>query len=212
MSHLSDDFKQPKRDLMPAIMLGTLLVGLIYVACTYLVLVLPSSSEIHMIGAFNEIFGGGGQLLIGWLGIAGGLATVNVYTASLTRLMWSFATDGVLPKALKNKNSHGIPVTALCVLLCIMSFVLSIAHFTGIDLEQLLNWVNGVFVVIYFASMLAAYKLLAKKYNIVITLGCGFCLLMTWGLGVNMIYALLLMVFVVPLLWLQQKKQQTASV
>jgi len=104
MSHLSGDFKRPERDLVPAIMIGTILVGFIYLACTYLVIAIPSDTELHMVGAFDRLFGQSGQIIIGSLGVAGGLATVNVYTASLTRLIWSFANDGVLPSFLTAQN------------------------------------------------------------------------------------------------------------
>ena len=211
MSHLSGDFKDPKKDLVPAIMIGTVLVGLIYLVCTYLVLVVPSNTELHMVGSFDRLFGQGGQLIIGCLGIAGGLATVNVYTASLTRLMWSFANDGVLPKVLTYQNSHGVAVKALILILTVNSLVLTVTHFTGTDLEQLLNWVNGVFAVIYFASMLAAFKLLKRKYMPITALSCIFCALMFWGLGMSMSYALLLIIVITPFLYLQQKRKQSIT-
>lgn len=212
MSHLSGDFKDPKKDLVPAIMLGTILVGVIYLICTYLVLSVPSDTKLHMVGAFDQLFGQGGKIIIGTLGIAGGLATVNVYTASLTRLIWSFANDGVLPKFLSYQNSHGVALKALSLLLCIMALVLALSHFSGVDLEQLLGWANGVFAVIYFASMLAAIKLLKRKYIPVTLLGCVFCGLMFWGLGMSMAYALLAMLIAMPFLWLQQKRKQRVSV
>ena len=211
MSHLSGDFKDPKKDLVPAIMIGTVLVGLIYLVCTYLVLVVPSNTELHMVGSFDRLFGQGGQLIIGCLGIAGGLATVNVYTASLTRLMWSYANDGVLPKVLTYQNSHGVAVKALILILTVNSLVLTVTHFTGTDLEQLLNWVNGVFAVIYFASMLAAFKLLKRKYMPITALSCIFCVLMFWGLGISMSYALLLIIVITPFLYLQQKHKQSIT-
>lgn len=211
MSHLSGDFKEPKKDLVPAIMIGTILVGLIYIICTYLVLTVPSDTKLHMVGAFDQLFGQGGQIIIGTLGIAGGLATVNVYTASLTRLIWSFANDGVLPQFLRYQNQHGVALKALILLLSAMSIVLAVSHYTGVDLEQLLGWVNGVFAVIYFASMLAAFKLLKKKYRPVIALGCIFCGLMFWGLGLSMAYVLILMTLVMPCLYLQQKRKQQLS-
>ena len=182
MSHLSGDFKNPKKDLVPAIMIGTILVGCIFLACTYLVLSVPSATELHMVDAFNQVFGQGGQMIIGSLGIAGGLATVNVYNASLSRLMWSFANDGVLPSSLRYKNQYGVPVRALLVLLTTISVVLIIADSTGIDLEQLLSGANGVFAIIYFASMLAAFKLLKRKYRSVISLGCMFLFFNVLGL------------------------------
>ncbi|WP_163936892.1 L-methionine/branched-chain amino acid transporter [Paraferrimonas sp. SM1919] len=217
MSHLAGDFKRPEKDLVPAIMIGTLLVGLIYMACTYMVLSVPSTTELHMVGAFDALLSpylgdsyAWGHLIIGTLGIAGGLATVNVYTASLARLIWSFANDGVLPKPLRRKNRYGTPITALLLLLVVMSCVLAVTNTTGIDLEQLLNWVNGVFAVIYLASMLAALKLLDSRYRPVIALGCFFCGLMFWGLGISMLYAAILMLLIVPLLKWQQSRQALA--
>ncbi len=212
MSHLSGDFKNPKKDLVPAIMIGTILVGCIFLACTYLVLSVPSATELHMVDAFNQVFGQGGQMIIGSLGIAGGLATVNVYNASLSRLMWSFANDGVLPSSLRYKNQYGVPVRALLVLLTTISVVLIIADTTGIDLEQLLSGANGVFAIIYFASMLAAFKLLKRKYRSVISLGCMFCFLMFWGLGLNMLYAVLMMLVLAPCIWFQHKNKETVEV
>lgn len=113
MAHLASDFQDPKKDLTPAIMIGTILVGLIYLACTLLQVVIPTSSEsampkLAMIAVFDQLMGNTfadisnntGALIIGVLGIAGGIATVNVYTASLARLAWSFSNDGVLPKYL----------------------------------------------------------------------------------------------------------------
>lgn len=212
MSHLSGDFKNPKKDLVPAIMIGTILVGCIFLACTYLVLSVSSTTELHMVGTFNQVFGQGGQVIIGCLGIAGGLATVNVYNASLSRLMWSFANDGVLPSALQYKNQYGVPVRALLVLLTTIAIVLIIADKTGIDLEQLLSGANGVFAIIYFASMLAAFKLLKRKYLSVISLGCVFCFLMFWGLGLNMLYAVLMICVLAPCIWFQHKRRPIVEV
>ena len=211
MSHLSGDFKRPEKDLVPAIMLGTGLVGLIYLACTHLVLIMPNDTNLHLVGVFNQLFANKGELIIGCLGIAGGLATVNVYTASLTRLIWSFANDGVLPKALRYQNRHGVALKALILKLSVIAVVLVITSFTGLDLEHLIGWANGVFAVIYFAAMLAAFKLLKAKYRWVTVLGCGFCFLMFWGLADSMLYVLGLIAVVTPLLWLQSKKQKNGQ-
>jgi len=211
MSHLANDFENPKKDLIPAMMIGTILVGLIYLACTQIIIQVPASTELAMVGIFNSLlsdyFGNSGAQVIGVLGIAGGLATVNVYTASVARLIWSFSNDGVLPKYFSKLNVYQVPVRALAGILVIMALVLSCVFFTGQNIEELIAWVNGVFVVIYFASMFAAFKLLSKKYIPLILLGCIFCLMLAWGLGEQMIYAVLLMSITAPFLWWQQNKQ-----
>lgn len=214
MSHLAHDFRNPKKDMLPAMMIGTMLVGGIYFLCTWVLLRIPmpsdvvgnsiQSSNLAMINAFNYGFGGLGAQVIGTLGIAGGLATVNVYTASLSRLAWSFSKDGVLPRYLSALNQHNVPSRALAAILIVMGLVIVLAYVANRELEDLIAWVNGVFVVIYFASMMAAAKLLPKRYQPLIFLGCLFCALLAYGLGLKMVYALLLLCLTLPFLKWQQ--------
>lgn len=211
MSHLANDFENPKKDLIPAMMIGTILVGLIYLACTQIIIEVPTTTELAMVGIFDNLlgnlFGNIGAQVIGILGIAGGLATVNVYTASVARLVCSFSNDGVLPRYFSQLNAHHVPARALSGVLVIMGFVLTTVFVTGQDIEELISLVNGVFVVIYFASMLAAFKLLSKKYMPLIILGCLFCFMLAWGLGWQMLYAAILISITVPFLWWQQLSQ-----
>lgn len=204
MTHLANDFKDPEKDLIPALLIGCVIVGLIYVACTYLQLFHPTDNRLAMVGVFDLLLGGYGAQVIGILGIAGGIATVNVYTASLARLAWSFSNDGVLPAYFKTVNCYGVPIRALNTLLCIMAVVITVTSLTGKHLEDLITWVNGVFVIIYFVSMLAAVKLLDRNQIPLIILGCLFCFALMWGLGWQMGYAILLISITAPLLYWQR--------
>ena len=205
ISHLADDFKNPGRDLVPAIMTGTLLVGLIYLGCTWLLIDTPVSDSLSMVIVFDQIFSGGGAAVIGALGVAGGLATVNVYTASLARLTWSLSNDKVLPGYFQSLNQHNVPQRALQCVLIVMTLTLVITHYGAYNLEDLIGWVNGVFVLIYLASMLAAVRLLSVKHRPLVMLSCLFCATIAVGLGTKMLYALGLFCVCAPLLWYQQR-------
>lgn len=207
MAHLAGDFKNPEKDLKPAIMIGVTIVGCIYLACAWLILAVPTDTPLAMTGVFDVLLGGMGTQVIGILGIAGGIAAVNVYTASLTRLIWSFSNEGVLPAWFSKQNHYGVSERALATLLSIMAVVLIVTHYTDQDLEDLVSWVNGVFVIIYFASMIASFKLLPGKYHGLTILGCLFCLMLATGLGWKMGYAIGLLTITAPLLWLQQQKK-----
>jgi len=209
MTHLANDFKNPKKDLIPAMMIGTLLVGIIYLACTLLLLMVPTSSELAMVGIFDQLLGGFGAQIIGILGIAAGLSTVNVYTASVARLIWSFSNDGVLPGYFSKVNCHQVPVRALSVMLLTMAVVLTFTFVSGQDLEDLIAWSNGVFIIIYLASMMAAVKLLKSSNLPIIFLSCIFCLLLAWGIGERMVYALLLLIITAPLIHWQYKSNSS---
>lgn len=204
MTHLANDFRHPEKDMIPAMMIGTVLVGLVYLACTLLLLMLPSTANVAMVGVFDALLGGYGAQVIGVLGIASGLATVNVYTASVSRLMWSLSTEGVLPKYFAHLNQYKVPVRALNVILSIMAVVIVLAYVSEQELAQLIAWSNGVFVIIYLTAMFAAAKLLSRRFFPLVYLSVGLCLLLAIALGMNMAYALLLTAGLYSFLWWQK--------
>ncbi|MCL1078977.1 L-methionine/branched-chain amino acid transporter [Parashewanella spongiae] len=204
MTHLADDFKQPEKDMLPAMMIGVALVGIIYVACTLLLLLVPTDHSVAMIGIFDQLLGGYGAQVIGILGISSGLATVNVYSASAARLTRSFSQEQILPRYFDKVNERGVPERALTVILIVMAVVLFLSFVTEQQLEHLISWTNGVFVIIYMMAMLSAIKLLNCKYLPWIILGCGFCLGMAIALGANMTYAMLMTAAAAPVLWWQK--------
>ena len=106
----------------------------------------------------------------------------------------------MLPAYFKTVNHYGVPIRALNTLLSIMAVVITVTFLTDKHLEDLITWVNGVFVIIYLVSMLAAIKLLNRNQTPFIMLGCLFCFALMWGLGWQMSYALLLILITAPLL------------
>jgi amino acid efflux transporter len=202
MTHLANDFRDPKKDLVPAMMIGTILVGVIYIACTYLLIITPFESSLAMVDVFDQLLGGYGAQVIGVLGAASGLAVVNVYSAGISRLIWSFSKEQVLPKYFDKLNQHQVPVRALVANLLTMALAIIFTYFSGQELEQLISWTNGVFVVIYSATMFAAVKLLSKKYLPLIACSLAFCVAVAISLGSSMIYAFIILVVLIPsLLW-----------
>ncbi|WP_394497891.1 L-methionine/branched-chain amino acid transporter [Shewanella sp. ENK2] len=213
MTHLANDFNDPKKDMLPAMMIGTVLVGVIYLICTLLLLMVPSDKEgLAMIHAFNVLLGditwqGMGAQVIGVLGIASGLATVNVYCASAARLLWSFSKEGVLPSYFSQLNGYGVPLRALITILTIMALVITLTFVTEQKLEDLIAWSNGVFVIIYLLTMLSAVKLLSKRYLPLIIGGSVFCIGVGIALAENMLYSFILLVVIAPFMYWQKQHQ-----
>ncbi|WP_334313244.1 hypothetical protein [Psychrosphaera algicola] len=172
---------------------------MIYIACTFLVAHVSSQSTLAMVDIFDTLLGGYGNIVICFLGIAGGLATVNVYTASCSKLMWSFSHNGVLPPLYQQKNSSGTAQIALRHIVLLMAVVLTVSHLFKLDLAVLVGLCNGVFVVIYLTSMFAAFKLLPKKYFWLASISIIVCLTLAFSLSWQMAYALILLIIVAPL-------------
>lgn len=189
VTHLSTEFKRPQQDFVPAVLGGTILVGCIYLACT-LISGLDAQAPLAMVGAYTILLqSDSGRWVIGILGVASGLATVNVYMASFARLAWSLSQEGVLPKALQTLNVHRVPNIALALVLGVASLGLILTYSLGEGFEALVLWANGVFILIYIASMLAAWRLI-ERYRLATLLGLGVCLGFAWSLGSALVYAL----------------------
>ncbi|MBN7819740.1 L-methionine/branched-chain amino acid transporter [Bowmanella yangjiangensis] len=191
ITHLAEDFRHPQRDVMPAMVYGCLLVGGIYVATTLMLVLYPTAAKVAIMGIAKLKLGKAGVMLIGVLGVAGGLATVNVYLASLSRLVASFADKKVLPAALGQRNKHSMPTTAMTFILAINALMLLLTFVSNLDLEALITAANGVFVLIYMATMFAAWRLLAMKYRLLIGIGLLLLTGIMWSIGLQMIYAVL---------------------
>ena len=212
MTHLAQDFRDPARDMVPALLIGLLLVGLIYLGCSALLWALAAPGEsLTMAQAFDRLCGGAGQWVIGILGLCSGLATVNVYTASVARLTWSFSQQGVLPAWFQPLNRHQVPERALYLIIGLMAAVILGSSPFPQQLEALIGWVNGVFAVIYLASMLAALKLLPSRYRATAIVSALLCLGLMLTLGTLLWYAVAIMLLTTPLLWWQQRRQQPAA-
>lgn len=191
-THLSEEFRDVQRDFMPAMLIGVVLVGLIYIGCTHLSS-FGLGQPLAIVGTFEQLFGGVGRWVIALLGFISGIATVNVYFASVARLAWSFSCEGVLPQRLAKLNKHQTPEMALMSFLLISAGVLLLSHLLALPYTAMMQWVNGVFVLVYIASMLAAWRLLPQANRLWITLGLLACLLFIISLGAAMIYAALLL-------------------
>ena len=192
ITHLAGEFKDVKRDFLPATLGGIVLVGIVFIACTWLSMASPEH-RLAMVGTFETLFGDSGRWIIGGLGLISGFATINVYFASLSRLAWSFSNDGVLPASLKTLNRHQIPSTALLAFILISALMQVLSYSMTMDFITLAEWVNGAFVLIYSASMLAAWKLLDKSQRPAILISLLVCAVFIVCLGEAMLYAVLLM-------------------
>lgn len=193
VTHLASEFKDVKRDFIPATLGGVTLVGLIFIGCTFLSLLAPNDG-LAMVGAFELLLGDSGRWVIGILGLVSGIATVNVYFASLARLAWSFSNDGAFPSCLKPLNKHSVPAAALLSFLLLSALILVACYLLDQDFPAIVRWVNGAFVLVYGAAMLAAWKLLPKRYRPAIAAGIAACAVFAYSLGSAMAYALILVV------------------
>ena len=210
-AHLASEFKQPERDFPRALMIGLLLAGTVYWACTVLVLHFNAFGEekaaaASLPGIVVQLFGVKALWVACMIGYLACFASLNIYIQSFARLVWSqalYKPDSPLSRLSKRQ----LPVNALnTVLGCCVVSSLAI-YLLDINLDALIIYANGIFIMIYLLCMLAGCRLLKGRFKALAAIGCVLCLLLLAMVGWKSLYAFIML----AVLWLFLPKRRLAE-
>lgn len=197
-THLGEEFKHPQRDFPLALLLGVLLAGLVYWACSVAVLSFATYGDVHsdttaLPRLFEQLLGERARVLVAVLGYLACFASMNVYIQGFARLIWSLADEGRLPAALAERNRQGVPGKALLlvVIACALCAVLSTTLQLSVD--DLIRYANGNFVLIYLLSMAAGWVLLRGVWRLLAGFSALLCAAVLVMLGSDALYAVALL-------------------
>ncbi|WP_019275624.1 L-methionine/branched-chain amino acid transporter [Vibrio coralliilyticus] len=209
-AHMGEEFKNPQRDFPIAIIIGCFVAGAAYWACSVVILKYEAygSSEFDSasIPWLSEmLFGEQFKLLISALGFAACFASVNLYTQSLSRMVWAQAREYKPQSALARVSIRGVPANATLAVGVVLVLSCLVGEISGLDLEFFLKLANGIFVLVYLLAMLSAYKLLTGISKWL----AGVSLLICTGVFICLGWSMLYAVAVFVLLSLPWGKRQT---
>lgn len=196
-AHLASEFKQPERDFPRALMIGLLLAGTVYWACTVLVLHFNAFGEdkaaaASLPGIMVKLFGVKALWVACVIGYLACFASLNIYIQSFARLVWSQAR--YKPESrLARLSKRQLPMNALnAVLGCCVLSSLGI-YLLDINLDALIIYANGIFIMIYLLCMLAGCRLLKGRYKALAVVGGVLCLLLLAMVGWKSVYAIVML-------------------
>jgi amino acid efflux transporter len=197
-AHLASEFKRPERDFPRALMIGLLLAGTVYWACTVLVLHFNAFGEdkaaaASLPGIVVKLFGVKALWVACVIGYLACFASLNIYIQSFARLVWSQAR--YKPESrLARLSKRQLPMNALnAVLGCCVLSSLGI-YLLDINLDALIIYANGIFIMIYLLCMLAGCRLLKGRYKALAVVGGVLCLLLLAMVGWKSVYAIVMLV------------------
>ncbi|PVZ85101.1 L-methionine/branched-chain amino acid transporter [Serratia sp. S1B] len=211
-AHLATEFRHPERDFPRALLVGLLVAGAVYWGCTVAVLHFHAYSEdqaaaASLPGIVVQLFGEHALWVACVIGYLACFASVNIYTQSFARLVWSQAQQR--PASALGKLSAGqVPVNALnAVAVSCLTFTLLI-YSLKLPLDMLLVYANGIFVLIYLLCMLAGCRILHGRSRLMAIIGSLLCVLLLVIIGWKSLYALGMLV----LFWLVMPSKLPAVV
>lgn len=196
-AHLASEFKNPERDFPRALMIGLLLAGTVYWACTVVVLHFNAyNSELAAAASLPtivvQLFGVQALWVACVIGYLACFASLNIYIQSFARLVWTQAQNK--PQSpLSRLSKKQLPVNALnAVLGCCVISTLAI-FWLDINLDALIVYANGIFIVIYLLCMLAGCRLLKGRYKALAVTGALLCVVLLAMVGWKCLYALVML-------------------
>uniref|UniRef100_A4XY78 Amino acid exporter, AAE family n=1 Tax=Ectopseudomonas mendocina (strain ymp) TaxID=399739 RepID=A4XY78_ECTM1 len=194
-THLGEEFRRPERDFPLALLLGVLLAGLVYWACSVAVLTFATYGDIQTDATalprlFEVLLGDKARVLVAVLGYLACFASMNVYIQGFARLIWSLADEGRLPAPLAVRNGHGVPGRALLLVVISCAVCALLTGALTLSVDDLIRYANGNFVLIYLLSMAAGTVLLRGIWRWLAALATLLCAAVLVMLGGDALYAL----------------------
>lgn len=194
-AHLATEFRNPERDFPRALLIGMLVAGAVYWGCTVAVLKFHAWGEGREAGAslpgiVVQLFGQKALWVACIIGYLACFASVNIYTQSFARLVWSQAQ--LKPKSkLAQLSAQQVPVAALNLVVgCCALFTLLI-YWLHLPLGALITYANGIFILIYLLCMLAGTRILTGRAKWMAMLGAVLCCGLLAMVGWKAMYAVL---------------------
>jgi amino acid efflux transporter len=174
IAHLAEEFRNPKRDMIRAAIAASMIVGIFYLAVSYVLIGVGifhqnAAQTAPLVQMAQNMFGGTGRIFTGILAAVICLGTMNVYMAGLSRLSYAMARDGDLPHFLaKLDPQSGTPRNSVLFLLFLNCIALGVQFRFHLPLALFFRLQNVAFLFLYIFGCISAAHLLKGNRTAVI--------------------------------------------
>lgn len=150
-ANLSAEFHNPRRDFPIAIGLSFLIAVFLYLALALVAgsLDLGSNAEAPFVAMFVQQFGRAGGAVIALVAVMLISANLSAAVWAVSRMVWSAATEGLLPTGLAAVGENGTPFRAVVVTVTALIAVVNFSALGVIDLATMLAMAGQNFLLIY---------------------------------------------------------------
>ncbi|GGL65612.1 APC family permease [Sporolactobacillus putidus] len=210
VSHLSEEFIHPEKDVMRATIISAVLVGTIYFMTAAAVIGTNSyrqQSQAALVVVADLAFGRIGGLLIGLSSLFICLATVVAYVGAASRLGRALSENGNAPKWLGSvSKKYGTPLGGLLFLSSCFFCVMILFGFHLVTLTNLIQLPNATFLLTYLGGCAAGVALFRneKKKWLISLIAAIATIIMFLFIGWALIYPIII-IMVVLTRWLVPK-------
>ena len=201
VSNVAEEFKNPQRDFHRSIVLSVIVISALYLS----VAIATVGTQAYRAGGSVAPFA---AILSNALGVYGGVSTgvlavfiifgtVNAYTTGMSRVIYSLAKEGGLPKAVARIHPRtGVPHLSLALLSGLSLITLVASYFLSIDLQTALLIPSGAAILVYVIGSASGIRLLkGNGLRLYPWISLGVSLVMLPFVGVVLVVSVLVALF-----------------
>ncbi|WP_415296096.1 APC family permease [Cellulosimicrobium sp. SJTW-1] len=167
-THVSADFRDPRRTIPAATGVALVVVGVAYLALQVTTVGVlgtdAGTGTVALLDLARVDAPGAGPVLVGVVAAVVTSGVLTAYLAAFANLGQALARDGDLPRPLAALSGRaGVPRRALAVTLALAAGYLAVLVATGLDLEPFVRVHTSSMVAVYALGMVAALRLLPRR-------------------------------------------------
>lgn len=164
VSHLSEEFVDPQKDVIRATVISAIIVGILYFMTAFATIGTNSygtGAQAPLVAVIQRIFGASGAIIVGITSLLICTATVIAYVGAASRLAFSLSKSGDAPKAFSYVSKRystpagGLIFLSLCFILVFTAYSLKF-----VSLTTLIQLPNASFILTYLGGCASGVVLL----------------------------------------------------
>jgi amino acid efflux transporter len=168
VSNVAEEFEDPKRDFQRSIVLSVVVISGLYIAVAVVTVGTNAYEAGGSVAPFAAIFssmlGSYGAVGTAVLAVVIIFATVNAYTAGMSRVILAVARDGGMPKGMDYVDAKsGTPTRGLVMLSGLSLCMLIVYYFLDVNLQTALLIPSAAAILVYVIGSGAGIRLLRER-------------------------------------------------
>ncbi|WP_413700249.1 L-methionine/branched-chain amino acid transporter [Psychromonas sp. KJ10-10] len=198
IAHLANDFKNPHRDFPLTIIIGIVITLIVYslISLSLLQMHYYGNETENLNSVINLVklsLGQHGYTIVSFAGFLTCYISVSLYFVGFSRLLSSMAKQQQIAPIFARINVYNVPYYGLLTAILLTMLMLVAYHYSGLDLEGLIAYANGLFILIYLAGALAGVKLLIGINQGLAILASVTCVILFLSLAEHALFAVALL-------------------
>jgi len=212
IAHIANDFKNPQRDFPLTIIIGIVITLIVYTLISLSLLQMhfygdESANLNSVIDLVKLSLGERGYMLVSFSGFLTCYISISLYFVGFSRLLLSMAEQQQIHSHFAKTNRFAVPYWGLSCATLITIVMLLNYRYSGLDLEGLIAYANGLFILIYLAACVAGIKLLVDYQKRLAIFASVTCLVLFISLAEHALFALALFLLFCIYYRLKSKKR-----